>query len=166
MTHKHKKDDSWRQNSPRGFLSEAKSFRDVARDALKGQEKIPLLESFPSLPVYYLFLHSIELSLKAYILQVEKLTIRQLRSRYGHDISKLLSRAILHGLASHCVLDEEQMKSVRHMADYYKNKQLEYFELMLFSNVPSIAPIARAADDLINGIGRIDLRIAEDQNRE
>ena len=166
---KQKRHEIWREDSPRGFLTKAKDFRDVGSDALavhKGRHgrRNPvqyITLTFPaSLPIYYLFLHSIELSLKTYLLQVKAVTIGQLRKQYGHDISKLSAIAVQHNLESRCKIDRKQWEAVYQVAGYYLEKRFEYFQLGLLT-MPPIEPIAQIADNLIEGIDKMELRIAK-----
>jgi len=72
------------------FLNLAKEYRQAYYDL---RQVMPI-----SWPRYFLFCHSIELVLKAYLAH-HGLTEKQLQARpFGHDIKKLLDEAIRYGL--------------------------------------------------------------------
>ncbi len=160
----------WREDSPRGLCTKAQDFRNVGRDALEAHKarlraQSPtgtiLISLPPSFPVYYLFLHAIELVLKAYLRQMELATLKELRSRkYGHDISELIRVATTNGLDSLCQLTPRQREAVYQVAGLYLEKRFEYFQLGLVT-IPPIELLAEAADVLIEGIRRMHLRLAK-----
>ena len=155
-----KKDrEEWRQDSPQGLWTEAREFRDVGQCALKAH---PNKFAFP---IYYLFLHAVELSLKAYLRQVEAATMAELRREYGHNISKLIDKAIDKNLCSHCSLNETQIKVLDALSDIYSKKDFEYFRLGFYS-LPNIQLVAATADVLVEDIGKMKLRVAEDPASE
>jgi hypothetical protein len=53
----------------------------------------------PSWPRYFLFCHSVELALKAYIVWHSGLTDTEVKNRFGHDLKKLLTEAVRLGLS-------------------------------------------------------------------
>ena len=147
----------WRADSPRGFLTDAREFRDIGRCAMDNNyaRRAPF-------PVYYLLLHAIELALKGYLRQVNAVTMKELRGRkYGHNISKLLKKAIGEDLRSCCSLSDEQIQTLNALSHDYAGKEFEYFRLGLYK-LPAIEFVARAADVLVDNIGRMDLRTAKD----
>lgn len=159
----------WREDSPRGLCTKAEEFRNVGQDALVAHKARLRAESPtgtiliarpPSFPVYYLFLHAIELVLKAYLRQMEAATMKELRKKYGHDISELMRAANANDLDSLCQLTSRQREAIYQVAGLYLEKRFEYFQLGLVT-IPPIEPIAEATDALINGIKRMNLRLAE-----
>ena len=145
----------WRQDSPRGLWTDAREFRDVGRCTLAN------FPNRPSFPIYYLFLHAIELALKAYLRQVDAVTMAELCQEYGHNISKLMKKATDENLRSHCSLNETQMGVLDALSDIYSKKDFEYFRLGVYS-LPPIRLVAEAADVLVENIKRMKLRVAED----
>ena len=72
-------------------------FLDLAKQYRKAYYDLP--EPMPSWPKYFLFCHSIELVLKAYLAH-HGLTEKQLQnSPFGHNIKNLLDQAIKRGLS-------------------------------------------------------------------
>ena len=76
-------------------------------------------------PVLYLIGHSMELSIKAYLLQ-NGLTLRELRRRYGHDLHKCMKKAKELGLLNMVKLDDGEITAFDALAELYSTKQLEY----------------------------------------
>ena len=163
VTRDEKEDDSmakkvgeeWRQDSPQGLLTEARGFRDVGQCALDNYHT-----SF-AFPIYYLFLHAIELALKAYLRQVEAVPMDKLRLEYGHNISKLIRKATDENLRAYCSLNDPQIKALNALSDIYSKKEFEYFRLGPY-NLPDIQLVAAATDVLVENIRLMELRVAED----
>jgi len=72
-------------------------FLDLAKQYRKAYYDLP--EPMPSWPRYFLFCHSIELVLKAYLAHAAGLTEKQLQDFFGHNIKNLLDEAIKCGLS-------------------------------------------------------------------
>ncbi len=163
----------WREDSPCGFLTAAREFQVVAKDALSAHTKgtaeySPLSEhppfvlenDPPSVAVFYNFCHAIELALKAFIRQQEALRLSELRSRrFGHKISRLLEVAIENGLRDECRLTEAQIEHIHAVSDLYSSKGLEYFRLGRIQ-LPPIAEIRDATSALVEGLHPLNLRLA------
>ncbi len=81
-----------------GFLRYAREYLDSAQH-LRVHCSVKMLFSYqPPLPAFYCLGHGIELTLKAYLLQVG-VTHAELKSKkLGHDIPKLFTRARVKGL--------------------------------------------------------------------
>ena len=109
--------EEWRQDSPQGLLTEAREFRDVGQCALDHYRN-----KF-AFPIYYLFLHAIELALKAYLRQVNAVTMAELRLDYGHNISKLIRKATDENLRSYCSLNDPQIEALNALSDIYSKKK-------------------------------------------
>jgi HEPN domain len=77
---------------PFEFLAFAEQFYDAFRE-LRPRSRLSSL----SWPRYFMLCHAIELSLKAF-LSAHGATTEQLRTEFGHDLTKLLSDAIAKGL--------------------------------------------------------------------
>ena len=174
--------EEWRQDSPRGLCTAAKEFRDVGQDALAAHMNrvqsnsnlsLPVevqmecgIASPASFPIYYNFLHAIELLLKAYLRHVDAVPLKELRHQpYRHNISKLLEVSIEKEICSHCNLNSDQIDAIHEVSCEYSTKRLEYFYLRLTTPPKiSIKRIADATDTLVDGIDDMDLRISKDPN--
>ena len=164
-----------REDGPRGLLTAARDFQEVAEDALSAHTKgaaefSPLSEHPPfvledhppSLAVFYNFCHAIELALKVYIRQQDVLPLSELRSRrFGHKISRLLEVAIENGLRDECRLTESQIEHIHAVSGLYSSKGLEYFRLGSMQ-LPPIIEIRDATSALIEGLHPMKLRLARE----
>jgi hypothetical protein len=78
------------------------------------------------MPSLYLIGHSIELALKAYLLQ-NGLTLRELRHKqYGHDLHACQRKAKELGLAAIVSFHPAEEGAVELLNNLYSTKQLEY----------------------------------------
>lgn len=107
------------QATPAGFICHAREF-------LAAAELMLIKTEYVSLPSYFLFGRSIELSLKAFLLACG-LTERELKfHKFGHDLEALFDEAINRGLENE-VLIEEVEKGVLQLLNYdYLEKRFEY----------------------------------------
>ena len=117
-------------------------FITVVRDALKcrrnrevsrrgsGYEYVPPDQIVP-FPIYFNFLHGIELGLKTYLLHVNAATINDLKSkRLEHNLSNILDKALEHGLRSNCPeLTDSVICVIRFSSSTYADKQFEYIRI-------------------------------------
>lgn len=105
--------------TPVGFLLHAQEFFSAADLVLSKCEGI-------SLPAYFLLGRSIELSLKAYLLQ-HGIPISELRKKkYGHDLHALLNEAMNRGLLDIVKLDSQEIGVIDLLSYDYMEKRLEY----------------------------------------
>lgn len=118
-------DDSTK-TTPIGLARYAHDFFDSARaveDQLGKGTNFDLVSPVPSM---YLIGHSIELALKAYLLQ-HGLTLRDLRSqKYGHDLHACQIKAIELGLATFVNFHPAEEGAFELLNNLYSTKQLEY----------------------------------------
>ena len=164
-----KKEDEWREESPFGLRRYGDEFIRVGHDALEADRKrhprTPLDKHLGEVapdPIYYNFLHGVELGLKSYLLQVEAVTLRDLRSRkFGHDLTRLLDEALKHGLCNQCSeLTDIHIEAIRHSSSTYAIKDFEYIRIGLVS-LPPIDQVAEAAETLIAGLNKFPMRLAQ-----
>lgn len=109
-----------------GLARYAYEYLEAARvvDSTVGQK--PGFELVSPIPAYYLALHSIELSLKAY-LRHHGLTARELRSKkYGHDIRACYQKANELGLSDHFKMNSDDMCAMRMLIDMNADHALRY----------------------------------------
>ena len=108
-----------------------------------------------SFPIYYNFLHGIELGLKAYLRHVDAVPLEELRNpkKYGHDLDRLLTKALCHGLREACPeLTDSHVDTIRFSSGLYAKKEFEYIRIGGVQLVP-IEQVVEAADILIAGLG-------------
>ena len=106
--------------TPRGFLKHAQEFFCAADLVLNKAEDI-------SLPVYFLLGRSIELSLKAFLLD-RGISITELRSpkKFGHSLRALIKAAREKGLDQHIALEAIEDGVIQLLSYDYAEKRLEY----------------------------------------
>ena len=131
--------------SPLGFHHFASEFLQAARVAPRsGNGFAPV--------AYYLACHSIELSLKAFLL-IHHVTRQDLKQRFGHNLEALLERAQSLGLGALVPLSDAQVQAVQQASPYYTDKIFEYFELMEavrgFKSRPQFEQLHSAAEILV-----------------
>lgn len=86
----------------------------------------PGFELVSPIPAYFLALHSIELSLKAY-LRHHGVTSRELRSKkFGHDIRACYRKAKELGLRDHFKMRAEDMRAMLMLIDMNEDHALRY----------------------------------------
>jgi hypothetical protein len=85
--------------------------------------------------VHYLIGHSIELSLKSFLLS-RGLKIDELRKEYGHDLSALLSESRRRKLGNIVKLTRGEINAIKRFNVYYKAKLLEYTEIGFYKFPP------------------------------
>ena len=79
-----------------------------------------------SIPAYFLFGHSIELSLKAFLL-AKGVKIKVLKGRkFGHDLSSLLGAAQERGLATVLRIKDREAGTIELLSYDYMAKRFEY----------------------------------------
>jgi hypothetical protein len=148
--------------SPIDFGCFALEFFEAAQAVDNDVGMRPGYEIVPPVTVLYLIGHSIELSLKAFLLY-RGVPLNQLRGRmYGHDLHACLSKANELGLAENVALSEDEQWVIEVLNQTYAVKELEY-AVRGVKEYPTYGPLERAAVRLFNGIaplighmGRID----------
>jgi len=105
-------------------------------------------------PAHYLFGHSIELALKAFLV-ARGVPYSELRkfSAYGHDLQKLLQEARRRRLGNECKLSKAQIQSILLLNQQYSSKQLEYIVTGYFS-VPSAISLLLTTTSLVTSLER------------
>lgn len=114
-----------KRTTPVGLIRYAKEFHDaaIAVDLTVGMQ--PAYEMFAPVPVLYLIGHSIELSLKAYLLH-KGVTLRELHKDFGHHLEKCFKKAKELGLLGSIRFDEGELSAFSVLNKLYSTKQLEY----------------------------------------
>ena len=105
-----------RQDSPKGLWRFGFEFVTIGHDALachKKREKegrgtnhshVPPSKHAP-FPIYFNFLHGIELGIKAYLRHVDAVPLKDFRNpkkKFGHHLEHLLTKALCHDLRKKC----------------------------------------------------------------
>jgi hypothetical protein len=103
-------------------------------------------------PSYYLISHSIELALKAF-LRGNGISLDELKNfkKLGHDLEKLLERAVSLELELYLMLSQKDKFAISEINEYYKNKELEYI-VTGYKSYPKIEFLISFNGKLLNGI--------------
>ena len=138
--------------TPLGLWLHAKQFADAARAVRGGGENHILL------PAYYLLGHSIELSLKAFLLG-RGVPLTKLKSKtFGHDIKALLTESRNHRLGSEVKLDPREIGVIILLNHDYVAKRFEYRETGTY-HLPYDWLTQNIADKLVKGLKRFCERV-------
>ncbi|MBZ5589035.1 MAG: hypothetical protein LAO05_10780 [Acidobacteriia bacterium] len=107
--------------TPLGFHHYSEQFLEAARTVRKYPGFSPVR--------YYLYCHSIELVLKAYLL-AKGVSVTDLRSKsLGHNLEGVVSRANKAGLASVASVTADEWVALLRANAYYQKKGFEYFQI-------------------------------------
>ena len=108
------------QHNHIGLLATAKSFYKSAEKLNTGAQHMDA-----PLPVYYLFLHSVELALKSYLYYrgVDEDGLR----RIGHNLETAWQEAVDLGLCDLCSECQKLQECIQIIGPIYGGSQLEYF---------------------------------------
>jgi hypothetical protein len=132
-----------RELASAGLVRYAIEFFEAA-EKLRGEE-----EELCDAPVTYLYAHSIELSLKAYLVK-HGASEPELR-RIGHDLVECWNRAKQYGLESHLRSAGEISETLELLNPYYRQKEFEYISVG-FKQIPKIIFLHNSAGTLLETI--------------
>lgn len=113
------------RTSPIGLARYAAEFHEAATGADRTLGHKPGFEIVAPIPVLYLIGHSMELSLKAFLVH-NGVGLRELRTGFGHDLHKCLRKAKELGLLALVKFDDHELAAFSVLNDLYSTKQLEY----------------------------------------
>ena len=131
------------RTTPRGLLRYAREFAEAAR-IVSDSKGDPVFT-----PTYYLYGHSIELALKAF-LRASDYDLKKLK-KLGHGLSELLAEALRQELESAVELTEEEIAAVHAVNPYYRGKELEYI-CVGYKEYPKVTSLQKCADKLIENL--------------
>jgi len=129
----------------------AKEFHDAALGADDTLGMKPGYEIIAPVPVLYLIGHSMELSLKAFLLH-KGITLRDLRTKFGHDLGKCFKKAKELGLLNTVEFDEHELGAFSVLNEIYSTKQLEYIVTGV-KMFPIFGHIQSMSQKLVDAIG-------------
>ncbi len=132
--------------SPIGTFNYAHSFLGAAKalDRLEWEDR----ETHSDSPAEFLYWHSIELFLKAYLL-LDGMELRKLRSRdYGHNITALATEAIKRGL----ILSDKDQELLSFMPSTEDMIDLRYLKVGV-RTVPDFEEIEETCGNLYREVG-------------
>lgn len=108
-----------------GLARYAAEFHEAAGGADSALGHKPGFEIVAPIPVMYLIGHSMELSLKAFLVH-NGVGLRELRTEFRHDLHKCLEKAKELGLLGQVKFDDHELAAFSDLDHLYSTKQLEY----------------------------------------
>ena len=112
------------RTTPLGMIRYAHEFMEAALAVDGKMGSKPGFEIVAPIPALYLLGHSIELSLKAYLLS-QGVTLRQVRN-LTHDLHACMRKAKELGLLRHAQFSSPEEGALEILNGLYSTKQLEY----------------------------------------
>jgi len=100
--------------------------RNYAADFLRAAKEFRAPPNRFSPVPHYLVCHSIELSLKSFLITVG--FSRKDRRQLGHDLAKALNKAEQHGIEEYVGITPDDRDLLQKANTIYMKKELEYFE--------------------------------------
>ena len=114
-------------------------------EAAKILEATPAVKMKVSSVAYYLVGHASELLLKSYLFRCGT-SLDELKSKYGHDLIKIITKARALGLPT-----DVQLDLIEHLSQQYAPKKTEYRQLATAS-YPQLEPLLLQAQILQNHV--------------
>lgn len=127
---------------PAGFIRHAREFLAAAELVLNQTEEV-------SLPSLFLFGHSIELSLKAFLLACG-MTRNELKKNFGHNLEALLDESIKRGLEKEISIEDVERGVLQLLNKEYQSKRLEYLDSGGIYSMPVPHVIVQISRKLVN----------------
>ena len=143
--------------TPFGFFHYGKEFLDATKGFVEPLDYSPV--------PYYLYCHSIELFLKAFLLVkgVDKKDLKDMKE-YGHDLEKILKKAQKLGLIELVKITPKQEKEIQIANKYYKYKGFEYLEVIKagkgYQILPDLTVLKKVASELETNLKIVCLNLA------
>ena len=125
------------RTTSRSMINGASDFFDAAETLWPSNTDLVHQSSKPTpFVVHYLIGHSIELSLKSFLLS-RGLKIDELKSnKYGHNLSVLLSESRRRKLGNIVKLTQRERKAIELLNVFYFTKELEYIKIAIYQFPP------------------------------
>ena len=135
-----------------------RAFINTAGDALRIYQKENPTSDLrePTLfPIYFNFLHGIELGLKSYLVHETGMLDKELRG-VGHKLDDLLAKALHHHLRRACTkLTLTNISVIRFFSEHYATKKFEYVWMGGSMKMLPIYMVAETAKTLISNLEHI-----------
>jgi hypothetical protein len=140
------------RTTPVGLARYAAEFMEAAIAAEDKMGTKPGHELVAPIPVLFLVGQAIELALKAFLLS-RGVTLRELRTHFGHGLHRSFRKAKELGLLSLTQVTAEEQSVLEVLDDLYSSKQLQYI-VTGAKAFPVFGPLERVALKFIYAIGR------------
>jgi len=140
-------------------------FHRYAVEFLRAAQGSKINDGFSPVP-YYLICRSIELAMKAFLL-AKGVPKKRLKERnLGHDLEKVLEKAISMGLDEVVSISPQHKEELKKANNYYASKGFEYFEVikavMGYRNLPDIPVLSDFATLLVTKLEPVCLQATDD----
>jgi len=139
-------------------------FHRYASEFLRAAQGFKINDGFSPVP-YYLICRSMELSLKAFLLAKGFPKKRLKERKLGHDLEKILKKAISIGLDKFVPLSPQHTEELEKANKYYASKGFEYFEVIKamtgYRNLPDISVLTDFATLLVTKLEPVCLQATD-----
>ena len=143
----HMDDDDFDRSPPIAVFLSGESFFHSARYLREAMESEELRLRF-SMPIYYLYSHALELTLKSF-LRSKGITGKRLASReFGHQLQVLWSECIAQGLKSNAITEVVIGQTVDLLDPFATDFEFRYVKVGA-KNLPTLEAVESAVDDLM-----------------
>jgi len=127
-------------------------FHRYASEFLRATKDFKINDGFSPVP-YYLICRSLELALKAFLL-AKGVPQKRLKERnLGHDLEKVLKKAISMGLDKVLSITPQHEEELKKANNYYASKGFEYFKVIRamtgYRDLPDISVLSDLASLLV-----------------
>ena len=139
-------------------------FHRYASEFLRAAQGFKINDGFSPVP-YYLICRSMELALKAFLL-AKGFPKKKLKERnLGHDLKKVLNKAIPMGLDKIVSITPQHKEELRKANNYYASKGFEYFEVTKaatgYPNLPDLRVLSDFASLLVTKLKPLCLQATD-----
>jgi len=127
---------------------------DFFNAALAADDKLGKEEGYEIIapvPVMFLVGQSIELILKSYLIH-KGVSLKHIRTKYGHGLHKSLKKAKELGLDDIVNLTEEDVNAIEILDELYSSKQLQYI-VTGSKTFPVFGPVEKVTRKLLLSVG-------------
>jgi len=133
--------------TPAGFARYANEFLNAALIADNGMGGGTEYDHFAPVPVMYLIGHSIELSLKSYLLYSGD-TVDDVKFNFGHNLLRALEAANDKGLNDHVTFDDVELGALKYLRSYMQPNNINYIQTG-FKEFPVFGPLESLAKKVL-----------------
>ena len=142
--------DDLTRTTPIGLARYSSEFLEAALIADEKMGRRGGYEITAPVPVMFLVGQSIELSLKAYLLH-RGISLEKLRTKFGHNLHKLLRKAKELELKKVVDFTEDELGTIEALNDLYASKQLQY--IVTGAKIfPVFGPLQTATKKLVSAV--------------
>lgn len=138
-----------KRTTPTGLVTYANDFRKTALAANEQFDTTYRLGGVASVSVMYLVAHSIELSIKAYLLHKGQ-SLEQTK-KIGHDLCRALKKAKELGIGDIVQITDDEINALQLLNNLYSKKELNYIVTGV-KQFPVFDPLNTLNGKLLHGV--------------